>query len=711
MGAILDLIIAQPLGILMKLCLGLSANYGLSIILFTFFVRLVFLPLGFWVHKNSIKQIRLRPMLNRLEAEYIYDRDKFAEEQMKLYKREKYNLFAGSVPLLLQIPLIIGLISVIYNPLTHLLGMDKGMVEAFVTVTEEIAGEDIGIAPQLKTVELLKDDANIPHYMTIIEQHPEDGIMGGAELVRSNIYQIKALDTNFFGLNLAQTASVFTFSALWLIPFFAGISAFMLCVLQNRNNVLQKEQGFWGLWGMTAFLTAFSLYFGFAVPAGVGLYWIVGNTLNIAQMFMLNAVYSPGRFIDYDDLEESKALLQKAKKGVPKKRAVLFDQSPQGKRERADYKRFFATPSEDMKLVFYSEGGGYYKYFKNIIEVILKNSGLSVHYITSDPEDPVFQICDPQFKPYYIGEARLISLMMKITADMVVMTMPDLQTFHIKRSLVRKDVEYVYVDHGGLSLNIVFRPGAFDYFDTIFAVSELQGREIRAMEKLRGTKKKGILKCGYAQIDSMIAAYESKAKKNENPIPVLLIAPSWSEDNILDSCLDPMLNKILDKGWRIIIRPHPMYIKRFPDKMNRIISKYQDRTNEVFTIETDFSSNATVYSADLMITDWSAIAAEFSFTTLKPTLFVNTKMKVLNPDYDKIEIEPYIITVRDIVGISIEKEAVSQIDGVVEDLLRRKDEFAQAIKAERESYYYNLGCSGKVGARYIIEKLGGGNLN
>ena len=37
--------------------------------------------------------------------------------------------------------------------------------------------------------------------------------------------------------------------------------------------------------------------------------------------------------------------------------------------------------------------------------------------------------------------------MMKMDADIVVMTMPDLQRYHIKRSLVKKDVEYIYIDH------------------------------------------------------------------------------------------------------------------------------------------------------------------------------------------------------------------------------------------------------------------------
>ena len=74
----------------------------------------------------------------------------------------------------------------------------------------------------------------------------------------------------------------------------------------------------------------------------------------------------------------------------------------------------------------------------------------------------------PKFHVYYIGELRLIPLMMKIDADMVMMTVPDLELFHLKRSIVRKDIEYVYVEHGIGSDNLLGRPHSLDHYDTIF---------------------------------------------------------------------------------------------------------------------------------------------------------------------------------------------------------------------------------------------------
>ena len=56
--------------------------------------------------------------------------------------------------------------------------------------------------------------------------------------------------------------------------------------------------------------------------------------------------------------------------------------------------------------MFYSENTGFYKYYKTTIEYILSNTNITVHYITSDPNDIVFELAkeQPKLKPYYIGE-------------------------------------------------------------------------------------------------------------------------------------------------------------------------------------------------------------------------------------------------------------------------------------------------------------------
>ncbi|MEG2843698.1 MAG: CDP-glycerol glycerophosphotransferase family protein, partial [Ruthenibacterium sp.] len=245
--------------------------------------------------------------------------------------------------------------------------------------------------------------------------------------------------------------------------------------------------------------------------------------------------------------------------------------------------------------------------------------------ITGDPNDAIFEKAktEPKIKPYYIGAKKLITMMMKMDADMVVMTMPDLETYHIKRSYVRADIEYVYTDHGISSDNLTLRTHALDHYDTIFCVGPHQVEEARAIEKLYSLKPRTLVEAGYGLLDNMTEAY-AKMEKIENPKKTILIAPSWQKDNLLDSCLDDLLTGIVGKGFRVILRPHPQYVRIYAERMERIIERYKNQFCDDFSIETDFSSNVTVYTADLVITDWSNIGYEFSFATCKPTLYINT---------------------------------------------------------------------------------------
>ena len=75
---------------------------------------------------------------------------------------------------------------------------------------------------------------------------------------------------------------------------------------------------------------------------------------------------SSRRSIDYEDLAESRVELDglnALSAGKPK----WWQKNPLGKREKADYKRFFSIV--DKHIVFYSEKSGFYKYFKGAIDI------------------------------------------------------------------------------------------------------------------------------------------------------------------------------------------------------------------------------------------------------------------------------------------------------------------------------------------------------
>ena len=159
---------------------------------------------------------------------------------------------------------------------------------------------------------------------------------------------------------------------------------------QNAANVIQAEQSKLNKYGMMAFSVGLSLYLGWFVPAGVALYWIASNLFAILQQYLLNWAINPKDYVDYEELEASKQELEELQSIGGKKK--LFEKNPYAKREKKDFKRFFSVVNKH--LVFYSESSGFYKYYQGIIEWLLAHTNLTIHYITSDPEDQIFALAE-----------------------------------------------------------------------------------------------------------------------------------------------------------------------------------------------------------------------------------------------------------------------------------------------------------------------------
>lgn len=526
-------------------------------------------------------------------------------------------------------------------------------------------------------------------------------LMGLIEVIKAGMHN-PDIRMDFYGIDLSRVPSAVGIQLVYS-PLIAGFSAWLLCVAQNASNVLQAEQSKANKYGTMLLSVGLSLYLGWFVSIGVALYWVASNLFAIVQLYILNWLINPADYVDYEQLEKSKQALAQIEELGQTTRKLFGDEN--SKREKADYKRFFSVVNKH--IVFYSEGSGFYKYFKGTIEYLLKNTNIIIHYITGDPDDMIFELARNQERihPYYIGEKRLITLMMKMDADIVVMTMPDLENYHIKRSYVRKDIEYIYIPHGMDSLNLTMRTGSMDHYDTVFCVGRHQKDEIRETEKVYGLEAKTLVEWGYTLLDEMREDYhklEEKAVQSSKQKKIL-IAPSWQEGNIVDTCLDLILDNLGNRGYQITVRPHPQHVRHRKEYMEQLKHRYADNADIV--IQTDFSSNSTVFEADLMITDWSGIAYEYAYTTQKPVLFINTPMKVMNPEYQKIDVVPLNISLRSEIGSSLDLNCLNEIGTYVEQLLDRKDVYYDKIGAFIREYVYNLGCSASVGGQYIVKSL------
>ena len=674
--------ICYPFGYLMKWCWELFKNYGVAIIAFTVLTKIVMLPLSVWVHKNSIKIVKIQPEVNFLKVRFFGDRERIAEEENKLHKREKYNPLISIIPLAIQIILLFAVLYIIKEPLTHVLRIDDGVLQQLANAINVDFRAD-----QLAIVRAVQNGS--------ITGMTDPQVISAMEL-------IKTFNLDFLGIRLdAVTTEVWG----WYIlsPVAAAFSSFLMCYAQNKANVIQAEQSKFNKYGMMILSVGLSLYLGFGTYAGVVLYWVTGNLLAIVQQFILNAAINPKKYVDYAELERSREELRKIQSLDSGKADKNYRANR--KREKADYKRFFKVVNKH--LVIWSERSGFYKYYEALINGLLKRSNIVIHYITNDPDDAVFKKAEeePRIRAYYIGQKKLITLMMRMDADIVVMTTPDLQTQYIKRSLVRKDVEYIYVPHDMMSVHMGFRKGALDNFDTIFCTGAHVEREVRATEKKYNLPEKTLVKFGYPLAEKLEASYEAEPK-DERAVKEILIAPSWQEDNLLDSCVDTLIEKLLSDKYHLTVRPHPEYTKRYKEKLNMLTEKYKDVPEDRLTFELDFTVNKSIYSSDLLITDWSGIAYEFAFATKKPVLFVNTKMKVENEDWEEIGQTPSEIYLRSKVGHALEKsELDSKTADAVSDLLTHSAEYHDKINELKLNHLYSYGTNGAEGVKYILHRL------
>ena len=104
----------KPLFFIIDYFFKLTGNFGLSIIIITALIRLIFFPLANYSFKSMAKMKILQPEMIRLKELHKEDKVKLQQEMMALYKREKVNPISGCLPVLIQIPFFFAIYKMLY---------------------------------------------------------------------------------------------------------------------------------------------------------------------------------------------------------------------------------------------------------------------------------------------------------------------------------------------------------------------------------------------------------------------------------------------------------------------------------------------------------------------------------------------------------------------------------------------------------------------
>ena len=365
-------------------------------------------------------------------------------------------------------------------------------------------------------------------------------------------------------------------------------------------------------------------------------------------------------------------------------------------------------PPASRSIVVYAQDGGYWTYLEGIVRELTGDLNRQICYVTSSPEDPVLQVQDDRLITFCIGfGAARTSFFQTLKADVMVMTMPDLQTFHIKRS--RYPVHYVYVHHALVSTHMSYRPAAFDHFDSVLCVGPHHIAEIRAREALYGLDPKVLIEHGYGRLDTLISsasAPEVAEGPGEGRCTRVLIAPSWGKNALLETCGIQLVEILLDGCYDVTVRPHSMTTRNNPALIRSLRRRFG--SNPKVNFDLDIASQTSLHASDIMICDWGGVGLEYVFSLERPVIFVDLPRKVTNPEYEQLPCEPLEVTLRSQIGTVVSPDALAHIGAHIDEALRSDSgAFKERVQQLRNRWVYNIGSSGPVGAEYIAQVADG----
>ena len=373
--------------------------------------------------------------------------------------------------------------------------------------------------------------------------------------------------------------------------------------------------------------------------------------------------------------------------------------------ERKELEKFNKLSLDERLIVFYSEDISSFVHFEQIIHELTEKMGCQICYVTSAKDDPILTSQNKRIKAFYIGLGAIrTKFFMELKAEVLVMTMPNLETYFIKRSKVYP-VHYVYVFHSIVSTHTIYRKGAFDHFDSIFCVGPHHVEEISATESVYNLKHKNLVKYGYGLLDNL---QTNKSMKNqqrctEDGKKKILVAPSWGKNGLLETKGLELVKILLDAGYHVTVRPHPMTIRKWSKTIKAIENEFKSNAN--FEIEKDVSTFESLYSAYGLISDWSGIAIEYAFACELPVLYIDGSPKINNSSYDKIACEALEITIRNLIGKVISPNELESLPKIIESTYENIDNFKTKIQEVRDKTVFNLGESGMNGAQEIVKIL------
>ena len=282
--------------------LGIHANsLGISIILLTIFTRCLMIPLSYKQQKSMFKMQALSPELKKIQEKYKGSttdpeiQRKMQMETQKLYSENNVSPFSGCLPMLIQLPIFLGLYHVMQNPFKYI-DIINQVYTQLSTIVLTAAQSDSTV---LELVRSFGQFGSVPDGTTIDVNlfNRIINILGPAEVDQlktaiasadfDTAYATKNSIEYFLGLNLTETVG-FSLTPKLIIPILSGVTTFLSSWLMTKKNkttdpAMKSQQRI-----MNITMPLMMAWITMSLPGGIGVYWIVSNIFQLCQQFFLN---------------------------------------------------------------------------------------------------------------------------------------------------------------------------------------------------------------------------------------------------------------------------------------------------------------------------------------------------------------------------------------------------------------------------------------
>lgn len=350
-----------------------------------------------------------------------------------------------------------------------------------------------------------------------------------------------------------------------------------------------------------------------------------------------------------------------------------------------------------IPFAIFSDDKRYWNVFEPLCKEMDKR-GKDVVYMTSSQDDPVFDCPYEHVKAEYIGEDnKAFAKLNFLKATILLSTTPGLDVYQWKRS---KEVDYyVHIFHAANDVTL-YRMFGIDYYDALLLSGDYQEKDIRRLEELRNLPAKELHKIGIPYMDVMKErlAQAAPIEKKERTI---LLAPSWGPSAILNVHGGKIIQKLLDTGYHVIVRPHPQSFKSEKALMDKLMKEYPD--SEQLEWNRDNDNFEVLRRSDILISDFSGVIFDFSLIYDKPIIYTDPKFDLGVYDAWWLDTPLWTLSALPRLGRELTEENMENIGELIEICLN-DPAYVQGRKEVKAETWVNEGKAAEKAVDYLLKK-------